>query len=92
MDRDMRPELFQNLYRERFKADELAFKRAMWTILCREYFQRHVHHDDTVVDLGAGTCAFIKRHRVPPEDRRGPQFRPGANATGPYGPAGGSSS
>jgi len=59
MESDPRPELVQNLYRDRFEADELAFKRAMWTVLCRDYFQRYVRQEDTVVDLGAGTCEFI---------------------------------
>ncbi|MCA1846597.1 MAG: class I SAM-dependent methyltransferase [Actinobacteria bacterium] len=59
MEPDQRSELVQHIYRERFEAEDLAFKRAMWTVLCRDYFQRYVRPEDTVVDLGAGTCEFI---------------------------------
>lgn len=51
--------LCQRLYRERFDTGELAFKAAMWEVLVRRVFQKHVRGDDTVLDLGAGTCEFI---------------------------------
>jgi SAM-dependent methyltransferase len=47
------------LYRQRFTEKELAFKDAMWVVLCESFFQQYVGLDDVVVDLGAGTCEFI---------------------------------
>jgi SAM-dependent methyltransferase len=48
----------QTIYERRF-ADSLAFRRQMWDVLCREFFQRHVPADATVVEIGAGYCEFI---------------------------------
>lgn len=48
----------QTIYQRRF-ADMLAFRRQMWAVLCREFFQRHVPTDATVVEIGAGYCEFI---------------------------------
>lgn len=56
---DREPSHLSNIYRERFTAEELAFKSRMWTVLCRDFFQRYVAPEDTVLDLGAGTCEFI---------------------------------
>lgn len=53
------PGLCQRLYRERFDPDELAFKARMWEVLVEKVFQAYVRPDDTVLDLGAGTCEFI---------------------------------
>jgi len=52
-------EQLSRLYGERFTAEELAFKRGMWKILCESYFQRFIDRTETVVDLGAGSCEFI---------------------------------
>ena len=51
------------IYQERFSPEELAFKRRMWEVLCRDFFQRYVSSEDTVLDLGAGTCEFINAIR-----------------------------
>jgi SAM-dependent methyltransferase len=48
----------QSIYERRF-SDTLAFRRRMWDVLCREFFQRHVPADATVVEIGAGYCEFI---------------------------------
>jgi SAM-dependent methyltransferase len=48
----------QSVYRRRF-GETLAFRRRMWQVLCREFFQRHVPRDATVVEVGAGYCEFI---------------------------------
>jgi SAM-dependent methyltransferase len=48
----------QSLYERRF-GEMLAFRRRMWRVLCREFFQRHVSSDATVVEIGAGYCEFI---------------------------------
>lgn len=47
------------LYRERFAADDRAFKERAWAILCQRIFQPLVRPSDTVLDLGAGHCEFI---------------------------------
>ena len=48
----------QTVYERRF-GDMLAFRRQMWDVLCRDFFQRHVPTDATVVEIGAGYCEFI---------------------------------
>jgi SAM-dependent methyltransferase len=53
----------QTIYQRRF-ADMLAFRRRMWDVLCREFFQRHVPPDATVVEIGAGYCEFINHIRA----------------------------
>ncbi len=47
------------LYQQRFDDHALARKHAIWKVLCRHYFHRHVKPTDTVVDIGAGYCEFI---------------------------------
>lgn len=47
------------LYQERFSDEELAGKRLLWETLCRNFFDRYIGADDTVLDLGAGSCEFI---------------------------------
>ena len=49
----------EQLYRDRFSERELADKRALWEVLCKQVFQELVPEDGTVVDLGAGSCEFI---------------------------------
>jgi ubiquinone/menaquinone biosynthesis C-methylase UbiE len=53
----------QSIYERRF-ADTLAFRRQMWDVLCREFFQRHVPENSTVVEIGAGYCEFINAIRA----------------------------
>jgi SAM-dependent methyltransferase len=53
----------QSIYERRF-ADSLAFRRQMWDVLCREFFQRHVDANATVVEIGAGYCEFINHIRA----------------------------
>jgi SAM-dependent methyltransferase len=47
------------LYRNRFSAQELPRKNAIWEVLCKHYFQQFVTPDDTVVDLACGYGEFI---------------------------------
>lgn len=56
---EAKPEELSHLYRHRFTQEELEFKRVMWRVLCRDFFQRYVDPESTVLDLGAGTCEFI---------------------------------
>jgi SAM-dependent methyltransferase len=51
-------EQMRALYGERF-AGEDAFRRAMWAVLCRDFFQRWVPKDGVVLDVAAGTCDFV---------------------------------
>ncbi len=56
------------IYRNRFDERELANKRTLWRVLVRDFFQKYVPRDGTVVDLGAGNCEFINevhaKHRI----------------------------
>jgi len=36
-----------------------AYRRRMWEILCRDWFQAYVGSEVTVLELGAGHCEFI---------------------------------
>ncbi|MBA2355649.1 MAG: class I SAM-dependent methyltransferase [Acidobacteria bacterium] len=53
----------QTIYQRRF-ADMLAFRRQMWEVLCREFFQQHVPPGATIVEIGAGYCEFINHIRA----------------------------
>ncbi len=53
----------QAIYERRF-ADSLEFRRGMWDVLCREFFQQYVPRDATVVEIGAGYCEFINHIRA----------------------------
>ncbi len=47
-----------SIYADRF--DKSIEKRnTMWKILCKDYFQKFIKPDDTVLDLAAGYCEFI---------------------------------
>jgi SAM-dependent methyltransferase len=52
------------LYNRRFSGDELADKQVLWTTLCREFLERYIRTDATVLDLGAGRCEFINAVRA----------------------------
>jgi SAM-dependent methyltransferase len=52
------------LYAARFNSEELRAKRALWDVLCKRFFQRHVRSADTVLDLGAGSCEFLNAIRA----------------------------
>ncbi len=47
-----------SIYADRFNKN-VEKRNAMWKILCKEYFQRFVDRDHTVLDLAAGYCEFI---------------------------------
>ncbi len=51
-------ESLQTLYATRF-AGEAAQRDDIWQVLCRDFFQRWVPTDATVLDLAAGHCEFI---------------------------------
>lgn len=47
-----------DLYRTRFDA-EASERNALWTVLCRHFFQKWVPRDAAVLDVAAGHCEFI---------------------------------
>lgn len=47
-----------SIYADRF--DKSVDKRnVMWKVLCKDFFQKFIKPDDTVLDLAAGYCEFI---------------------------------
>ena len=54
----------KQLYRNRFDETDRARKARVWKVLYRRVFERWIHAEDTVVDLGAGFCEFINAARA----------------------------
>jgi dolichol-phosphate mannosyltransferase len=54
----------KQLYRNRFDETDRERKARVWKVLYRRVFQRWIHAEDTVVDLGAGFCEFINAARA----------------------------
>src|SRR4051794_21295781 len=48
----------ETIYERRFSPD-LLFRMEMWKILCRDFFQKYIPADSTVLELAAGYCEFI---------------------------------
>jgi len=46
------------LYRLRFKKD-IELRNQIWSVLCKNFFQKYIRNSDTVCDIGAGYCEFI---------------------------------
>jgi len=46
------------LYRRRFGKD-VAFRKKMYSILCKDFYQRYVPKSSVVLDVAAGYCEFI---------------------------------
>jgi ubiquinone/menaquinone biosynthesis C-methylase UbiE len=51
-----------SIYADRFDKDA-AKRDVMWKILCKDYFQKFIKPNDTVLDLAAGYCEFINNIR-----------------------------
>jgi SAM-dependent methyltransferase len=49
----------EELYRHRFPGHMLARRRAVWKILCRQWFARYISPTDKVLEIGGGYCEFI---------------------------------
>lgn len=49
----------KRLYDKRFTTIERVRKKKLWEILCKDFLQKFIDKNDTVVDLGAGHCEFI---------------------------------
>jgi SAM-dependent methyltransferase len=52
------------LYNRRFSGEELIDKQVLWETLCREFLEKYIDPDSTVLDLGAGRCEFINNVRA----------------------------
>jgi ubiquinone/menaquinone biosynthesis C-methylase UbiE len=48
----------KEVYKRRFATD-IEFRNAMWSILCRDYFQKWVSKDSKILEIAAGYCEFI---------------------------------
>lgn len=44
-------------YRMRFS--DLEFRKRLWLVLCRDFFQKYVPENSTILDMAAGYCEFI---------------------------------
>lgn len=56
--------LLERLYRRRFSDVDRAQMAVVWRVLVRDFFQRRIDASETVLDVGAGTCAFINEVRA----------------------------
>ncbi|MGV8124311.1 MAG: hypothetical protein AB2L14_31580 [Candidatus Xenobiia bacterium LiM19] len=45
-------------YQKRF-GKETEFRKRMYEVLCKGFFQKYVPENSTVLDLAAGYCEFI---------------------------------
>ena len=48
----------QKMYKARFEG-RLEYRNKVWTVLIRDYFQKYIRREDSVLDLGAGYGEFI---------------------------------
>jgi len=48
----------KNIYNRRF-SKEVNFRKEMWSILCRDFFQQWVPLESTILEIAAGYCEFI---------------------------------
>lgn len=49
----------KDYYRERFPENDFQKRKAIWKVLCSDFFQRFVGKNDVVMDIAAGYCEFI---------------------------------
>lgn len=49
----------EKAYKRRFSDKEVEFKKRMWGVLCKDFFQKYIPRDSVIVDIGAGYCDFI---------------------------------
>jgi SAM-dependent methyltransferase len=56
--------VLDRLYRRRHSEEEIAALEGVWKVLVRDFFQRRIRPESTVVDIGAGACVFINEVRA----------------------------
>jgi ubiquinone/menaquinone biosynthesis C-methylase UbiE len=49
----------ESLYENRFGGSKLKGRKALWQVLCQNFFQNYIPKDSAVLDIGAGYCEFI---------------------------------
>ena len=52
-------EKINELYSLRFNDRDRKVKNKLWKVICRDFFQKYIHKNNSVLDLGAGFCEFI---------------------------------
>jgi SAM-dependent methyltransferase len=52
------------LYQNRFPADILARRAAVWAVLCNSWFSRYIPDNARVIEVAAGYCEFINNIRA----------------------------
>jgi ubiquinone/menaquinone biosynthesis C-methylase UbiE len=57
------PELNEGIYRRRFDPDK-KFRNEMYTILCKNFFQKYIPEESSILEIGAGYCEFINNIRA----------------------------
>ncbi len=74
-----------DIYRQRFPEADRAAKTAVWSVLCRHFFQRYIGPEDVVLDLGAGFGEFLsniqcgRRIAIDVEPMSGRRLPPGSD-------------
>jgi len=56
--------ILERLYRRRFSEADRAEMEVVWRVLVRDFFQARIDPASAVLDIGAGTCAFINHVRA----------------------------
>lgn len=54
----------KRLYANRFDPSQQKAKLALWQVLIREFLQKYVPFNSTVLDIGGGYCEFINQIRA----------------------------
>lgn len=48
----------KDIYFRRF-GEDVVFRRNIWSVLCKDFFQEYIPESSVVLDVGAGYCEFI---------------------------------
>jgi hypothetical protein len=57
-------ERLQGIYSNRWTPEQDAALQRVWTVLVRDYFQRFIDPQSTILDLAAGRCNFVNNVRA----------------------------
>ena len=53
----------KSIFEGLFTPEEIEKRKVLWKILCRDFFEKYIKENDTLLDLGAGYCEFINNVR-----------------------------